>query len=62
LVQATNTIFLDVSESKPVRGRVFRFAGGVDSESGGFVLHEFQKNLNYCMTEKSEKIKEYYRR
>lgn len=61
-IQATETIFLHVSESQPVKDRVFRFAAGVDRESGGFVLPEFKKNFDYCMKEKSEKIKEHYSR
>ena len=61
-IQVSETIFLHISESQPVEGKVFRFAMGVDRESGGFVLAEFKKNFDYCMKEKSEKIKEYYSR
>ncbi|PKN70089.1 MAG: hypothetical protein CVU52_09195 [Deltaproteobacteria bacterium HGW-Deltaproteobacteria-10] len=59
-IQATKTISLHVSESQPVTGRVFRFAAGVDRESGGFVLKEFINNFNYCMQVKSEIISKHY--
>jgi len=59
-IHVTETISLHISESYPVENKVFRFALGVDRESGGFVLSEFKKNFNYCMKEKSEKIKPYY--
>jgi len=61
-IQATNTICLHVFESQPVEGIVFQFAGGIDRESGGFVLPEFKNNFDYCMKEKSAKIKEHYNR
>jgi len=32
-------------------------AGSSDSEAGGFVLQEIERNLDYCIAEKSRKIK-----
>jgi len=59
-VKVTESIFFHVFPSQPVEGRVFRFAGGTDRESGGFVLTEFKKNFDHCMKEKSEKINDHY--
>jgi len=59
-VKVTENIFFRISSSQPVEGRVFRFAGGTDRESGGFVLAEFKKNFDHCVKEKSGKIKDYY--
>ncbi len=49
-----------IFSSLPVKGRVFRFAGGTDRESGGFVLAEFKKNFDHCVKEKSKKIRDHY--
>ena len=61
-VRVTDSISFHIFSSQPVVGRVFRFAGGTDRESGGFVLAEFKKNFDHCVKEKSEKIKGYYDR
>ena len=59
-VKVTNSICFHIFSSLPVKDRVFRFAGGIDRESGGFVLAEFKKNFDHCVKEKTEKIKDYY--
>ena len=59
-VKVTDSISFRISSSQPVEGRVFRFAGGTDRECGGFVLFEFKKNLEHCVKEKSEKVKDHY--
>ena len=59
-VKVTERFFFHVFPSQSVAGRVFRFGGGTDRESGGFVLTEFKKNFDHCMKEKSEKINAYY--
>ena len=59
-IKVTNSICFHIFSSLPVKGRVFRFAGGIDIESGGFVLAEFKKNFDHCVKEKTEKIKDYY--
>ena len=59
-VKVTESICFHICSSQPVEGRVFRFAGGTDRESGGFVLAEFKKNFDHCIKEKTEKIKDYY--
>jgi hypothetical protein len=58
-IKVTESIYLHIFESQTVEGRVFRFAGGTDRESGGWVLPEFAKNFKYCVEEKTQKIKAY---
>lgn len=58
-LQVTSNIRFNVFSSQPVEGRVFRFAGGSDRESGGFVLSEFTKNFKYCVEEKTRLTKKY---
>jgi len=59
-IKVTAGMYFLVCSSKAVEGKIFRFAGGADRESGGFVLPEFKKNFDHCMKEKSEKISGYY--
>jgi len=61
-IKVTENIYFHIWSSQAVEGRVFRFAGGTDRESGGFVLAEFKKNFDHCVKEKSEKIKGYHER
>jgi len=61
-VKVTSSICFHIFSSLPVKGRVFRFAGGTDRESGGFVLAEFKKNFDHCVKEKSKKIRDHYPR
>lgn len=56
-LKITENIYFHIWSSQAVEGKVYRFAGGTDRESGGFVLAEFKKNFDYCVREKSEKIK-----
>lgn len=58
-LKATENIRFHIFSSQAVEGRVFRFAGGTDGESGGWVLSEFTKNFNHCVEEKTQKIKDY---
>lgn len=59
-VKVTENIYFHIFPSQAVMGKVFRFAGGTDRESGGWVLDEFKKNFNYCVEEKTKKIKDHY--
>jgi len=59
-VKVTENIYCHIYPSQVVEGKVFRFAGGTDRESGGWVLAEFIKNFNHCVEEKTEKIKGYH--
>jgi len=59
-VKVTESMYFRIISSQPVEGRVFRFAGGTDRESGGFVLSEFKENFDHCMKEKSKKINDHY--
>jgi hypothetical protein len=58
-LNVTENICFHVFSSQAVEGKVFRFAGGTDRESGGFVLSEFTKNFKHCVEEKIQKVKEY---
>ena len=59
-VKVTESIYFYIWSSQAMEGKVFRFAGGSDRESGGWVLAEFKKNFDHCVEEKTEKIKDYY--
>lgn len=59
-VKVIENIYFHIYPSQAVAGRVFRFAGGTDRESGGWVLAEFKKNFNHCIEEKTEKIKSHH--
>lgn len=59
-IKVTESLYFHIFASQPVEDRVFRFAGGTDRESGGFVLAEFKKNFDHCVKEKTAKIKDYY--
>ena len=59
-VKVTENIYFHIYPSQAVEGKVFRFAGGTDRESGGWVLAEFKKNFDHCIEEKTEKIKDHY--
>ncbi|MBI5968661.1 MAG: hypothetical protein HY882_12510 [Deltaproteobacteria bacterium] len=61
-LKVTESIGLHVFSSQPVEGKVFRFAGGTDRESGGWVLSEFTKNFKYCVEEKTRKVEDYRER
>ena len=56
-VKVTENIYFHIYPSQAVEGKLFRFAGGTDRQSGGWVLAEFKKNFNYCVEKKTEKIK-----
>ncbi len=58
-LDVTESIRLRIFSSQAVEGQVFRFAGGTDRDSGGWVLSEFTKNFNHCVEEKTRKIKDY---
>jgi hypothetical protein len=59
-VKVTENIYFHIFPSQAVVGKVFRFAGGTDRESGGWVMDEFKKNFNHCVEEKTAKIKDHY--
>ena len=61
-VQVSKNLHFRISSSQPVAGRVFRFAGGIDRESGGWILAEFKKNFDHCIKVKTERIKNYHAR
>jgi hypothetical protein len=59
-IEVTENINFHIWSRQAIEGKVFRFAGGTDRESGGFVLSEFKRNFDHCVKEKSEKIKGHY--
>jgi hypothetical protein len=59
-IKVTENIYFHIYPSQAVEGRVFRFAGGTDRNSGGWALAEFKKNFNHCVAKKTEKIKDYH--
>ncbi len=59
-IKVTESIFFHLRSREASEGEVFRFAIGMDRESGGFVLYKFRTNFDYCVQEKSAKIKNYY--
>jgi hypothetical protein len=50
---------LMVYPSSPVQGRVFRLGGGMDRDSGGWLIPMYADNISYCIREKSLKIAPY---
>ena len=56
-VKVTENIYFHIFSSQAVEGKIFRFAGGTDRESGGWVLSEFIMNFKHCVEEKTQKIK-----
>ena len=58
-LKVTEKIHFHIFLSQPFEGRVFRFAGGINRESGGWVMSEFTKNFNHCVEEKTQKIKDH---
>lgn len=48
-----------VYASQPVGGRVFRPAGGLDGDAGGWVVASYIENLRHCIIEKSAKVAQY---
>lgn len=61
-IKATDSISFHVFASQATDGKVFRFAGGADRESGGWVLSEFKKNFDHCIKAKTEKIKDHHKK
>jgi len=59
-VQVTDNMFLHIFQNQDAAGKVFRFAGGTDRESGGWVMEEFKKNFDHCVEEKTIKIKDHH--
>lgn len=55
-IKVTDNIYFRIRPAESVEGRVFRFAGGTDRESGGWVLNEFKMNFDYCVNEKSKNV------
>jgi hypothetical protein len=53
---------LVVYPSSPVQGRVFRLGGGMDRNSGGWLVPMYIDNIAYCINEKSQKIAPYEER
>jgi len=51
------SIILEIHESLPIEGRIFRFGGEDDQNAGGFVISTYIENIQHCIHEKSEKIK-----
>jgi hypothetical protein len=47
---------LTVYPASPVQGRVFRLGGGIDRDSGGWLIPMYADNISHCIREKSLKI------
>lgn len=56
-IRINKRIFLEVCESLPIEGRIFRPGGRADHDAGGFVVSTYIENISHCIHEKSEKIK-----
>jgi hypothetical protein len=57
-----NNLKLTMYPSGPVPGRVFRLGGGMDLDSGGWLVPMYIDNISYCIGEKSQKIAPYQHR
>jgi len=44
---------------KPIPGRTFALAGGLDHDRGGSILQMYIDNINFCIDQKSRKIEPY---
>ncbi|MGH8491831.1 MAG: hypothetical protein ACRERR_01810 [Moraxellaceae bacterium] len=55
-IHQTQTFALDLYKAGPGRDQKFVFGGYNDIQSGGFVVEQLEKNIQYCVNEKAEKI------
>jgi hypothetical protein len=58
-IVVNDNLRLTVYPSSPVQGQVFRLGGGIDEDSGGFLVPMYIDNISYCIREKSLKIAPY---
>ncbi len=56
-LEVNDTISFYLYESEPKAGRLFRPAGGVDDDGGGSVISLYVNNIQYCISDKTVKIK-----
>ncbi len=56
-ININESIILEIHDSLPVEGRIFRPGGSDDHNAGGFVISTYIENIHHCIHEKSEKIK-----
>lgn len=59
-IKILQNISLEINKSQSIKNKLFRFAGGLDNNNGGWVIDEFIQSFNYCVAEKSLKIEKYY--
>lgn len=52
----SKNLSLDIFHAGSGHEDFFAFAGSCDDDSGGWLLHEFEKNLRFCIAEKERKI------
>lgn len=50
---------LDLTRASKIHSATFIFGGYSDDESGGWLIDEMQKNIAYCIDEKTKKINSY---
>lgn len=55
----TNGVALIIQKAPSNNKNLFRPAGYLDNDAGGFVISMYIENIRYCIHEKSEKIKYY---
>ena len=53
------SIEFTIYASQPIGGRVFRSAGGIDRNAGGWVIPVYKENLQLCVKEKSSKVAQF---
>ena len=56
-IQINESIELEIYDSSPIKRKIFRPGGSIDSDSGGFVVSTYLENIHHCIINKSEKIK-----
>ena len=58
-LRVNDNIVLTINASEPIKGRIFRQAGGLDKNRGGHLVQMYIENINFCIKEKSTKITNY---
>lgn len=58
VLSANDSLKIVIYPRSPKQGEVFRLAVSIDWDSGGWVVPVYAENINYCVFEKSTKIKD----
>jgi len=54
-----SNLSFSIISGKPIPGRTFALAGGLDHDRGGSILQMYIDNINFCIDHKSNKIEPY---